>query len=129
VNPPGPALAQQQPRREPVARAQMEDPPPVPIAPRPSALRLPAPEELGVATAQWTPTTVPATPLDWNATHAQLNRLGAVSVQLVRLPCGRYRFTFVLPTADPQRSRHVEATGATETEAVHAALAHVTAMR
>jgi hypothetical protein len=127
-NPSTPALAQQKPLREPLARAQMEDPAPVPVAPRPTALCLPAPEQLGVMAAQSTPS-VPAAPVDWNATHAQLNRFGAVSVQLVRLPAGGYRFTFLLPTADPQRTRHVEATGATEAEAVNAALASVTALR
>jgi hypothetical protein len=104
----------------------MEDPAPVPVTPRPQVLCLPAPEQLGVTVARPAPCTAPVTPVDWNATHAHLHRLGAVSVQLVRLPTGGYRFTFVVPTADPQRSRHVEATGATETEAVQAALARAT---
>src|SRR5271166_2232741 len=86
---PLPPLAQQTPRREPVARAQMEDPPPVPVAPRPARLALPAPEQLGVGASH--PALV-ATPVDWNATHAQLHRLGAVSVQMDRLPAGGHRF-------------------------------------
>src|SRR5262245_48514087 len=54
----------QQPRTEPLARAQMEDPAPVPITPRRTALCLPAPENLGVA-APGTPNTIAAAPLDW----------------------------------------------------------------
>jgi hypothetical protein len=82
---------------------------------------LPAPEQLGVAPAP----AVTAEAVDWNATHARLRQFGALGWQLARLPQGGYRFTLLLPTAQPNCSRHVEATGATEAEAVRRALASV----
>jgi hypothetical protein len=102
----------------------MDDVPAAPAVPPPAwkppaRLALPAPEQLGVTTAG------ESAGVDWNATHARLRRLGAVGWQLGRLPQGAYRFTFVLPTADPNRSRHVEGTGASEAEAVRLALASV----
>ena len=87
-------------------------------------LTLPPPEALGVAAAR---PAMPAAadyapPVDWNATHAHLRRLGAVGVQLARLPTGGYRFVFMLPTGQADLTRHVEGVGATEAEAVQRAL-------
>lgn len=103
--PPPPGAAPRGTVEAPVVRAKVDDPAPTV---RVSPLSLPAPEHLGVGG--------PA--VDWNATHAELRRLGAVGVRLAQLPSGGYRFTFLLPTPDPGRTRHVEATGATEAEAV-----------
>jgi hypothetical protein len=80
---------------------------------------LPAPEQLGVTAAG------ESAGVDWNAMHARLRQLGAVGWQLGRLPQGGYRFTFLLPTAEPNHSRRVEATAASEAEAVRLALASV----
>jgi hypothetical protein len=80
---------------------------------------LPAPEQLGVTAVG------NAQGVDWNVAHAQLLRLGAVGWQLGRLPQGGYRFSFLLPTADPNHARHVEATAPTEADAVRLALASV----
>ena len=87
---------------------------------------LPTPEQLGVACtpAAGRPAAAPET-VDWNATHTRLLQLGALGWQVARLPQGGYRFTFLLPTAQPNCSRHVEATGASEAEAVRLALASV----
>ncbi len=118
--PPPPPQAAQAPRPQ-VARGKIDDPAPAPTPAWKSAprLSLPEPEQLGVTAAG------ASAGVDWNATHARLRRLGAVGWQLGRLPQGAYRFTFVLPTADANRTRHVEATGASEAEAVRLALASV----
>jgi hypothetical protein len=110
--------------REPIARGKIDDipsPPPAPGWSRPSPVMLPTPEQLGVAC---TPPAPPET-VDWNATHTRLRQLGALGWQVARLPQGGYRFTFLLPTAQPNCSRHVEATAASEAEAVRLALASV----
>jgi hypothetical protein len=110
-----------------VARAKVEDAPPVP-APAPAwsaPLTLPTPEQLGIVSAGSAVPAMPeSAPLDWNATHAHLRRLGAVGVQLGRLPQGGYRFGFLLPTDSPDVTRHIEGTGPTEAEAVRRALAN-----
>jgi hypothetical protein len=116
--------------KAPVVRAKIDDTPPAPPAPawtRAPRAALASPEQLGVAAAgtpaALQPAAAPAS-VDWNATHARLRQLGAVGWQLGELPQGRgYRFTLLLPTAQPNCSRHVEATGATEAEAVRLALA------
>src|SRR5262245_55511723 len=79
---PTPFLGAQESPRAPVARAKVED---EPARPRPAPLRLPAPEQLGVGAPR--PAAAEAA-VDWNATHAHLRRLGAVGVQLARLPEG-----------------------------------------
>jgi hypothetical protein len=119
------AVAPQQPPRvaapvkAPVARGQMpEEPrrPAAPPAPPPTRLEMPSPEELGIAVAK------PAAPVDWSAVHARLDRLGVLKFALERQPTGDYRFTCLVPGADPNRPRPVEATAATESEAVQRAL-------
>ena len=132
VRPPGRQLAGAQAAtapREPTVRAKIDDiptPPPAPGWSRPSPVTLPTPEQLGVACtpAAARPAATPEA-VDWNATHTRLRQLGALGWQVARLPQGGYRFTFLLPTAQPNCSRHVEATGASEAEAVRLALASV----
>ena len=121
-----PAAAPQQPpraaavpARPPVARGQMPEEPRRPVAPPappPTRLEMPSPEELGIAVAK------PAVPVDWSAVHARLDRLGVLKFALERLPAGDYRFTCLVPGADANRPRPVEATAATEAEAVRRTL-------
>jgi hypothetical protein len=80
---------------------------------------LPPPEEMGVAP---TPKAVPAR-IDWNATRERLDRLGHIGSESIQLSDGRYRVAFVLRTNQPNRVQHIEATAATEAEAVAVALA------
>ncbi len=129
VAPQAPPQGRPAPATPPVARAKpFDDPPPPAPAPAPvwsAALTLPSPEQLGITAAP--PTPPPAhesAPVDWNATHAHLSRLGAVGVQLGRFPQGGYRFAFLLPTGRPDVTRHIEGVGATEAEAVRRALAN-----
>jgi hypothetical protein len=109
-----------------LARGKVQDVPPLPAVPPWRAtdkVELPSPEQLGVAPAPAAPCPgAAASTVDWNATHAQLRRLGAVGWQLGRLPQGGYRFTFLLPTGEPNHSRHYEGIGATEADAVRLAL-------
>jgi hypothetical protein len=114
---PPPPPATPQPR---IARGNGYDAPaPTPAPQPPAPLSLPAPEQLGVGRPA--AASFPAE-VDWNAAHAELRRLGAVGVQFTAVPGGGYRFAFQLPTADPNRTRHVDATGVTESEAVYTAL-------
>jgi hypothetical protein len=115
--------------REPIARGKFDDipaPAATPAWSKPTPVTLPSPEQLGVACTAAAPrTAVTPETADWNATHTRLRQLGALGWQVARLPQGGYRFTFLLPTAQPNCSRHVEATGASEAEAVRLALASV----
>jgi hypothetical protein len=105
------------PARPPVARGQMPEEPRRPVAPpAPTRLEMPSPEELGIAVAK------PAAAVDWSAMHARLDRLGVLKFALEKLPTDGYRFTCLVPGADPNRPRPVEATAATEAEAVRRAV-------
>jgi hypothetical protein len=108
----------------PVVRFQNEDPAPAPpvvnLPAPPAPVTLPAPEALGVRVATAAPVATPA--LDWNAVKARLDRLGAIDLQVTRLPLGGHRAAFLLPTTHPDHTRHVLATAATEADAVLAAL-------
>lgn len=84
--------------------------------PKPVALTLPPPEQLGIGAK------APAAEIDMNVVHRRLRELGSQSYQLQRTPEG-YRFTCLLPTAHPDRTQRIEAQGATEAEAVRLALA------
>jgi hypothetical protein len=79
------------------------------------ALALPPPEQLGIGAA-----TAPAE-IDWNAVHRRLHLLGSTSYQSQRTADG-YRFTCLLPTADPDRSQRIEAQAAGEADAIRLAL-------
>jgi hypothetical protein len=83
------------------------------------AVRIPSPEEVGVAP----PVKQASAKTDWNAAHERLERLGAISLQTIRLDDSRYRVTFMLRTNQPDRVQHVEAVAATEHEALAVALA------
>jgi hypothetical protein len=93
----------------------MDEPPPVAATP-PPPLRLPSPEEAGVAVAS-APCKV-----DWNALRDRLQQLGGVGLQTAQLPDGSYRVAFVMRTNQPDRFHNIEATAATEGEAVNVAL-------
>lgn len=112
--------------RAPVYRGAMpkEQARPQP-AKRFAPLRIPTPEELGVARAQpKTQPTRPAAasvpvarrpqPLDWAVTRRKLQDVGAVSFRLDQLPSGRSRFSVWLKSS----SSPIQADGASETEAV-----------
>src|SRR5262249_41416296 len=88
-------------------------PPPRPASPAPAPPArptLPPREELGVTCAR---SASPAG-VDWNAAHRRLDRLGALGFHLDRLAQGGCRVTFLLPTAQPERTHHIETTAATE---------------
>ena len=90
----------------------------------PARLALPSPEELGIRAATWTPAPAAAPAaapaVDWNQTHARLERLKAVRFQSDRLPQGGHRVMFLLPQGT--QTHPVEASGATEAAAVQLAL-------
>ena len=84
---------------------------------------MPSPEELGVATSvNVTKQQAPAAPMDWNALHTRMERIGVLRYQKDRLPSGGIRVTLLLPTADPARGQPVEAVGDTEASAAAAAV-------
>jgi hypothetical protein len=123
------AAPAQQPVQPIVARGMRPDDPPVPqVRPmtnniaKPGPLTLPSPEELGVAPRPPTQTT-PAAKVDWNAAHDSLQRLGGTGFQLAQLADGRYRVGFVLRTDQADQVHHIEATAATQADAVASALA------
>jgi hypothetical protein len=107
-----------QPLPGPTFRGQAPDepesPPPPPAAP---LLRLPTPEELGLAAER-----ADSAGFDWSAAHHRLDHLGAVCFRLDKLPQGSSRVTCLLPTAQPGRTHHVEAEAPTDAEAVRLAL-------
>jgi hypothetical protein len=81
----------------------------------PPPLRLPSPEEAGVA--------VPAAVrVDWNLVHERLNQLGGVGLQMGRMEDGSYRITFMMRTRQANCFHHIEATAATESAAVEVAM-------
>lgn len=79
------------------------------------SLALPPPEQLGIGSAS-----APAE-IDWNAVHRRLHQLGSTSYQSQRTADG-YRFTCLLPTANPDRTQRIEAQAAGEAEAIRLAL-------
>jgi hypothetical protein len=94
-----------------LARAKVDDPP----LPRPSTLILPPPDNVGVARRP--------TPADDLAdAHRRLQELGVVWLHLEPLPTGGFSFTFLLPTGEVNRAYRIEAHGATQGEAMRAAL-------
>jgi hypothetical protein len=79
-------------------------------------LRLPPPEELGIAVAAR-----PVT-LDWSAAHRRLEQLGACCIRLEKLANGGCRFTCVLPTGQADRTHCIESLADNAAEAVAVAL-------
>jgi hypothetical protein len=125
-----PAAAPAQQAVQPiVVRGMRADDPPVqqvrPLTNSPAKatpLTLPSPEELGVAPRSALPAAAVAK-VDWNATHDSLQRLGGTGFQLAQLADGRYRVGFVLRTNQADEVHHIEATAATQADAVASALA------
>ena len=91
---------------KPVIRAQAEDPP---APPSRLALRLPSPEDLGIAIAKVAPAEI--------GFDERLQRLGATRMKVEQLAQGGYRAHFVLPGA-----RTVEAEGNNRDVALNLAL-------
>jgi hypothetical protein len=79
-------------------------------------LSLPSPEEAGVAGPR------AAGNVDWNATRARLQQLGGIGLQLAQLGDGSFRVAFVMLTNQVNCYHNIEATAATEAEAVSAAI-------
>lgn len=82
-------------------------------APAPALLRLPTPEQLGVAVTA---------AADWSAAHRRFEQMGAVCFRLEKLAHGGCRVSCVLPTTQPDLSHRVEAEASSEAEAVRLAL-------
>jgi hypothetical protein len=115
----GPAAAPAQPLAtpRPIVRAKGDDDP-VRVELPQTRLRIPTPEQLGIALAPRTD----APPADWATARQRLDRLGAVCLHLEKLPQGGYRFTCLLATSQAGRTHRVEAQAATEAEVVRLAL-------
>jgi hypothetical protein len=106
----------------PTFRGKIElDEPPDPLA-RPLTqtnsppLSLPSPEEIGMAAPR------PASKVDWNATHDRLHQLGGVGLRLAQLDDSNMRVSLVMRTNQPNVFHHIDATAATEAEAVTMAM-------
>jgi hypothetical protein len=111
----------------PPSAARMASPDPAP-APKLQPLALPTPESLGIRPAAQAPAALPepmpvaTAKIDWNDVHARLQRLGALRFQLDKLPDGRTRAGFWLPTGPMSAPLPVEAIGDNEASAVLNAL-------
>jgi hypothetical protein len=105
------ATAPAQAPRRVVRGARPDDPP---RSPRP--IRIPTPEELGVARAR----TAEAA-LDWGAAHRRLQELGAVGFHLEQPTPGSFRFRCWLPRSAGGHEA-IEGRGSTEAEAVRVCL-------
>ena len=81
-----------------------------------TALAIPSPRDLGLGSAPAAPVAV-----DWAATHRQLDEIGAVRFEMVKLTTGGSRFSCWLP--DGATLRPVSGEGASEGEAVRLCLA------
>jgi hypothetical protein len=103
----------------PKVRAKIElDAPPEVLTTPPPPVRLPSPEEAGVAAPRLAGT------VDWDATRKHLEKLGGVDLQPTALADGRVRVVLVMRTDQANRYHHIEATAATAHEAVNAAMWH-----
>ena len=91
---------------------------PVKAAPavRTTAMAIPSPRDLGLGSAPSAPVA-----LDWTATHRQLDAIGAVRFEMVKLTTGGSRFSCWLP--DGSTLRPVTGEAASEGEAVRLCLA------
>lgn len=105
-----PALAQQSAAGAPrVIRGQAPEEPapqfqPRLPEPRPTLLRLPSPEELGVGAA-------PAVAQDssnWSTAQQRLDQLGATCLHMEKLPQGGCRLTCLMVTAQAGRSHRID---------------------
>lgn len=116
---------------QPIFRGQAPDDPPtmpemqapapaLPPAPPPAPLSMPSPDQLGIAAAA--PAPAPAAKVDWAAARERLGRLHAVSFNVDQPAQGGCRFTCFLATAQAAVTHRVEASAATEGDAVRLAL-------
>jgi len=119
--PPRSSQPTQPAQQAPTFRAKPYDDKPAPVqaqapAPKLEPLTLPSPESLGLA---------PKAPakVDWNATLERLDRLGRIGHQVVQLDDGRCRVLLVMRTRQADQVQRIEATAASEAEAVGLALA------
>jgi hypothetical protein len=114
--PPRPTYPQrpvaQAPARQPIVRGSRPDEASRPATP----VRIPSPEELGVAPVRTKEATV-----DWPGVHQRLRELKAVGYYSECLSAGRYRFRCWLPRSSGGNEL-VEAHGNTEAEAIRLGL-------
>jgi hypothetical protein len=96
------------------------------LDPAPKRLALPSPEELGLGAAAVARSVLA---VDWNATHQRLKEMGAVGFHIDHPRAGVTQITFWLPTSEPGRTQLIEATAATEAEAVSLALRQADSFR
>src|SRR5262249_23620394 len=107
----------QAPPQMPTARGKAYEEKPEPSiqsraeAPKLEPLTLPSPESLGLA-----PKSAPK--VDWNAPLERLDRLGRIGHQVVQLDDGRCRVMLMMRTRQADQVQRIEATAATEAEAV-----------
>lgn len=117
-----PPLAQQRAPAPRVVRGQQPDEPlpATPAAPvaRQAPLRMPSPQELGVAEGKERDNAK----VDWTALHARLDQLGATSFHVERGAGGVCRITCLLPTRQPGRSHRIDVEASSEAGAVRLAL-------
>jgi hypothetical protein len=83
---------------------------------------MPSPEQLGVPAGRLPILSAREEKADWNAAVEKANRLGATGLHLARLPQGGCQVTLLLPSGQADRVQHIEATAATEADAVRLAL-------
>lgn len=110
------AVASQTP--PPKYRMQMAEEPSPSAAARlaqtlPAPLRMPTPQELGLLSGS-----ALAENANWATAHRRLEKLGALSYHLDKLPQGGFRFACFLPTSQADRSHRIQAEAASEAEAV-----------
>jgi hypothetical protein len=96
-----------------VVRGARPDDPPRSAGP----IRIPTPEELGVALARPVESA-----LDWAAAHRRLQELGAVGFHLEQPAAGSFRFRCWLPRGTGAGHEVIEGRGTTEAEAVRVCL-------
>lgn len=96
-------------RTAPVVRAQMDE---QPAPPRPLALQMPSPEQLGVG--------APASAA-WGKLHQRLDQLGAMCFHLDKVAAG-YRVSCVLPTGQAERLHRIDVEASSEGEAIQLTL-------
>lgn len=108
------------PPRPLIVRGVSQDPAPAPTVKK---FVMPSPEELGVATTMsLTRQPAASAPIDWNALHARMERLGVLKYEKAPIPAGGVRVVLLLPTSDPTLAQPVEAVAESEASALVAAL-------
>jgi hypothetical protein len=88
---------------------------------------MPTPEAFGLARAREDAPAAAA--VDWSATRARLQTLGANCFQLQRTSEGRHLFVVLLPVGEEGRTHRIEAAAAGEADAVRLALERAEVVR